>query len=338
MRTSSLPTMSGLRKASILMVALGADASSTVFQHLSQEEVEKLTWEIARIQEVEPSLSQGVVEEFFQRLDSDDYVERAGIGYIQEVLEMALGSEKSKEILGRLARRPSSRPFETIRSLDPAQLVHIVQGEHPQTIALIISHLPTLSAATILSGLPSALQAEVAFRIANMDVTTPDVIERIEKVIAGRLSTVVAQDITSVGGTHALVEILNQVDRSTERTIMEGLTNENPALAETIKERMFVFEDVANLDNRTIQVVLREVEQDDLRLALKGVSEKIREVVYRNISVRAAETLREDVELMGPVRVRDVEAARKKIVAIVRRLEEAGELSTRRTEEDQIIE
>jgi flagellar motor switch protein FliG len=330
--------ISGLRKASILMLALGAEASANVMKHLDSDEVEQLSWEMARMRDVEPSLVQIVVEEFNHRLDSDQFIERAGMEYVKEVLERAVGTEKAREILNRLGRRPSMRPFETIRTMDPAQLFQIVQGEHPQTIALVVSHLPAISAAAVLSGLPPEVQAEVATRIASMDATTPDVIHHVEQVIMDRMATVETQDVTSVGGATALVEILNQVDRSTERTILDSLEAAHPALADQIKERMFVFEDIVSLDNRSIQSILRDVSQDDLKLALKGVGESVREIIFRNISERAAETLKEDIEVLGPVRVRDVEAAQKKVVAVVRRLEDAGELTLRRTKEDEIIE
>lgn len=320
------------------MVALGSEASAAVFHHLSEEEVEQITWEIARIRDVEPTLMESVVEEFFHRLDANDFGSRAGVDYVREVLERAVGSEKTRQLMSRLGRRPNSRPFEALRSMDASQLFQILSGEHPQTIALVLSHLPTTAAATIISDLPSHVQADVATRIACMDATSPEVIYQIEQVIMDRFSGMEAQDMTSVGGENILVEILNQVDRSTERTIFEGLSAENTSLADAIKERMFVFEDILALDNRSIQVILREVEQEDLRLALKGVSESLRDTIYRNISARAAETLREDLELTGPVRVRDVENAQKKVMAIVRRLEDAGELVIRRTKEDELID
>jgi flagellar motor switch protein FliG len=336
--SSASVVIGGLRKSAILMLALGAEASANVLKHLDADEVERLSWEMARIREVEPSLVQVVVEEFNQRLDTDEFIERAGIEYVKDVLELAVGTEKARDILTRLGRRTNTRPFETIRTMDPAQLFQIIQGEHPQTIALVVSHLPAISAGAVLSGLPAAVQAEVATRIASMDATTPDVIHQVEQVIMDRMASVDAQDFTSVGGATALVEILNQVDRATERTILDGLESANPALADAIKEKMFVFEDITTLDNRVIQTILREVEQEDLRLSLKGVGDNVRECIFRNISTRAAETLREDLETMGAVRVRDVEAAQKKIVAIVRRLEDAGELTIRRTKEDDVIE
>jgi flagellar motor switch protein FliG len=333
----SVPAMTGMKKASVLLIALGADASAQVMKHLSQDEVEQLTWEMARIQQVDPKSVQSVMEEFRNKLIGDDIIERAGLEYVRDVLERAVGTEKAKEILSRLGRRPSSRPFEQVRSLDPAQLLQILQSEHPQTIALVISHLSATNAAIILSGLSPVIQADVAWRVASMGATLPDIAHQVEQVIIDRLESVEAQDVTTVGGALAMVEILNHADRSTERTILEGLSASDPALADAIKEKMFVFEDILALDNRTIQIILREVSQEDLRLALKGVNESLRESVFRNVSERAAETLREDIELMGPVRVKDVEAAQKKIVSIVRQLEEAGEISVRNDKDNEII-
>lgn len=330
-------TISGLRKAGLLLVAMGADASADILKLLDQDEVERLTWEIARIKSIPPDTMDAVVAEFRERLGGGDLGEQAGMDFVRRVLDRALGAEKSREIMARLGTRPSQRPFEALRALDPQQVFQFIQGEHPQTIALVISHLPPAAAAAVLSGLSPNVQSDVATRVATMDATSPDVVNHVEMAIMERLSTVDPQAMTSAGGATALVDILNQVDRATERTILEGLSEADPALADTIKEQMFVFEDITTLDSRTIQTILREVEQEDLRLALKGVGESVREVIFKNISERAAETLKEDIELMGPTRVRDVEASQKKIVGVIRRLEEAGEVVTRRSGDDDII-
>jgi flagellar motor switch protein FliG len=319
------------------MVALGADASAAVLKHLKSEEVERLTFEMAHMSHVEPALLQSVVEEFFHRMDENDYAEQVGVDYVRDMLERAVGAEKSQEILGRLTDKPAARPFETVRSLDPMKLYRLIEGEHPQTVALILSHLPPSSAAAILSRFPARLQADVAGRVANMEAAPPDMIRRIEQAILDRLNAASSHDGPVTGGTNALLEILSQVDRSTERSIMEGLSTYHPSLADDIKGQMFAFEDIATLDGRTVQVILREVEQDDLRLALKGSTEELREVVYNNISERAAETMKEDLELMGAVRVKDVENAQKNIVGVVRRLEDAGELSVRKTQGEELI-
>ncbi|HEY3265989.1 MAG TPA: flagellar motor switch protein FliG [Armatimonadota bacterium] len=330
--------LTGVRKAGVLMVALGTEVSAEVMKYLNQDEVERVTWEIARLKEVDMDVMQAVVEEFKDRVGTEEYMERAGMDFVRKVLEKAVGMDKTREILSRLGSRPNARPFETLRGLEPSQLFQFIAGEHPQTIALVLSHLSAGTAASVLSRLPPEIQADVATRIATMDATIPDVVQQVEEAILERLLSVGATNVTSVGGATALVDILNQVDRATERTILEGLSTANPALADSIKERMFVFEDISGLDNRTVQAVLREVEQEDLRLALKGVGETVRELIYRNISERAAETLKEDVELMGPVRLRDVEAAQKKIVAVIRRLEESGDVVLRREGADEIIE
>lgn len=337
-QSRELLQLTGLRKAGVLMVALGAEVSGEILKHLTQEEVERISSEIARLKQVEPEAIQAVVDEFQERLNAEEFVEQGGIEFARQLLDHAVGTEKSREIVGHLGHRSSARPFESIRSVDPSQLFQFIQGEHPQTIALILSYLPAASAGAVLSGLPPEIQSDVATRVATMDATSPEIVAQVEQVIGDLMSTMGTQDVTSVGGSKSLIEILNQVDRATERTILEGLSAVSPSLADAIKEQMFIFEDIINLDNRTVQLILREVDQEDLRLALKGVGDNVRELIFRNISERAAETLKEDIELMGPVRVRDVEAAQQKIVAVIRRLEEAGEVVTRRSGEDEIIE
>lgn len=331
--------LTGRRKAGVLMVALGAHVSAEVLHYLEQEEVEAVTSEIAHMKEVDPDTMRVVMAECQQRIGKTEVSERAGLDFAKRLLDHAMGEERAGEIVNRLGHRAHMRPFESLRTADPQQLHQFLQSEHPQTIALVLSHLPAAASAAVLSGLPADIQSDVATRIATMDATTPEVIQEIEQVIASRLSTMDTQDVTAVGGATALVEILNQVDRGTERTILEGLSEVNPALADAVREQMFTFEDVITLDNRTIQSILREVEQEDLRLALKGVGDSVRGVIFRNISERAAETLKEDLEVMGPVRLRDVEAAQKKIVAVIRRLEESGEVVLRRGGgDDEVIE
>ena len=331
--------LSGLRKAAVLMVALGTERSAEVLKYLGDDEVERITAEIAYLKEVSADLVQKVTAEFNERFNASEYVEKAGVEFARQVLIYVMGPERAREILSRLGQqRSGARPFEMLRSVDPQQLAQLLQTEHPQTIALVVSNLPTASAAAILQALPANVQHDVAQRIATMDATRPDTVAQIEHVILDRLSTAGAQDVTSAGGSSALVEILNHVDRSTERNILDGLAATNPSLADQIKEKLFLFEDIFSLDNRSIQTVLREIEQEDLRLALKGVGDSVREVVFRNISERAAQSLAEDLELMGPVRLRDVESAQRRIVAVVRRLEEAGDVVTRRGGDDEIIE
>ncbi|KZM54679.1 flagellar motor switch protein FliG [Geobacillus stearothermophilus] len=329
--------LSGRQKAAILLISLGPDVSASVYKHLSEEDIEKLTLEISNVRQVTAEQKEEVLEEFRQLALAQDYIAQGGIAYAKEVLEKALGPDKAMNIINRLTSALMVRPFDFARKADPMQLLNFIQHEHPQTIALILSYLDPAQAGQILSALPQEMQADVARRIALMDSTSPEIISEVEQILERRLSATVMQDYTQAGGIEAVVEVLNQVDRSTERTILEALEIQDPELAEEIKKRMFVFEDIVTLDNRAIQRVIREVDNNDLMLALKVASDEVKEIVFRNMSTRMAETFKEEMEYMGPVRLRDVEEAQSRIVAIIRRLEEAGEIVIARGGGDDII-
>jgi flagellar motor switch protein FliG len=329
--------LTGRQKAAILLISLGPDVSASVYKHLSEEEIEKLTLEISNVRQVTTDEKEEVLEEFHQIALAQDYIAQGGIAYAKEVLEKALGSEKAMNIINRLTSALMVRPFDFARKADPMQILNFIQNEHPQTIALILSYLEPAQAGQILSSLPQEMQADVARRIALMDSTSPDIINEVEQILERKLSTTVVQDYTQTGGIEAVVEVLNQVDRSTERTILDALEIQDPELAEEIKKRMFVFEDIVTLDNRAIQRVIREVDNNDLMLALKVASDEVKEIVFRNMSTRMAETFKEEMEYMGPVRLRDVEEAQSRIVAVIRRLEEAGEIVVARGGGDDII-
>jgi flagellar motor switch protein FliG len=329
--------LTGRQKAAILLISLGPDVSASVYKHLSEEEIEKLTLEISNMRQVTADEKEEVMEEFHQIALAQDYIEQGGIAYAKEVLEKALGPEKAMNIINRLTSALMVRPFDFARKADPTQLLNFIQNEHPQTIALILSYLEPAQAGQILSALPQEMQADIARRIALMDSTSPDIINEVEQILERKLSTTVVQDYTQAGGIEAVVEVLNQVDRSTERTILDALEIQDPELAEEIKKRMFVFEDIVTLDNRAIQRVIREVDNNDLMLALKVASDEVKEIVFRNMSTRMAETFKEEMEFMGPVRLRDVEEAQSRIVAVIRRLEEAGEIVIARGGGDDII-
>ena len=326
------------QKAAILLISLGQELSARVFQHLSEEEVEELTLEIASIQKVSPEVRQAVLEEAHHLAMAQDYIATGGMEYARQLLERALGAQRALEILERLTAHLQVRPFDFIRRADPSQLINYLQNEHPQTIALILAYLHPEQAAMIISALPPERQADVARRIAIMDRTSPEVIKDVERVLERKLSALMTQDYTSAGGVEAVVKVLNQVDRSTERSIMEILEVNDPELAEEIKQRMFVFEDIVLLDDRAVQRVLREVDMnDDLPLALKVASDEVKHKIMSNISKRAAEMLQENMEYLGPVRLRDVEEAQQRIVAVIRRLEEAGEIIVVRGQGDEIV-
>ena len=327
----------GIQKAAILLIALGPEKSATVFKHLKEDEIEQLTVEIANTRSVLPAVKDQVMNEFYQVCLAQQYIAEGGIGYAKELLDKALGAEKAKDVIGRLTASLQVRPFEFIRKTDPAQLLNFIQDEHPQTIALILSYLPPSQGASVVASLNPDKQADVAKRIAQMDRTSPDIIKEVEKVLERKLASLVNQDYTIVGGVDAIVNILNTVDRGTEKHIMESLDMDEPELAEEIRRKMFVFEDILSLDNRTIQTVLREVDNNELAVALKGANEDVQAVIFENLSSRLATMIKEDMEFMGPVRMKDVEDAQQKIVGIIRRLEDAGEIVISRGGGDEII-
>lgn len=329
--------LTGKQKAAILLISLGPDVAASVYKHLNEEEIEKLSLEISGVKKVENASKDEVVEEFHNIALAQDYISQGGIGYAKTVLEKALGSEQAAVILNRLTSSLQVRPFDFARKADPSQILNFIQNEHPQTISLILSYLDPTQAGQILSELPQEMQADIAKRIAVMDSTSPEIINEVEQVLERKLSSTVTQDYTQTGGIEAVVEVLNGVDRATERTILDALEIQDPELAEEIKKRMFVFEDIVTLDNRAIQRIIRDCENQDLMLALKVSGEEVKEIVYSNMSTRMVESFKEEMEYMGPVRLKDVEEAQSRIVAIIRRLEDAGEIVVARGGGDDII-
>ncbi len=334
---SSDKEMDGVEKAATLLIALGPEKSAQIFKHLKEEEIEQLTLEIANTSSVSPQTKEMVLNEFYEICLAQQYIAEGGIGYAKELLEKALGEEKAKTVIGKLTASLQVRPFEFIRKTDPSQLLNFIQDEHPQTIALILSYLPPSQSSLVISSLPPEKQADVAKRIAQMDRTSPDVIKQVEKVLERKLSSLVNQDYTIVGGVDAIVSILNSVDRGTEKHIMETLEVEEPELADEIRKKMFVFEDILSLDDRAIQRVLRDVDNSDLALALKGATEEVQNIILNNLSSRLAVMIKEDMEFMGPVRMKDVEEAQQKIVNIIRKLEDSAEIVIARGGGDEII-
>lgn len=329
--------LTGRKKAAILLIALGKEKASEIYKHLSEDEIEQLTLEIANLSKVDADVKNKVMEEFYQLCLAQNYISEGGIEYAREILERAMGSQKALEIINKLTSSLQVRPFDFIRKAEPSQILNFIQNEHPQTIALVLAYLRPQQAAAILSALPQEKQVEVATRIALMDRTSPDVIKEVERVLEKKLSSMLTADFTNAGGIQALVDILLSVDRGTEKYIMENLELKDKELAEEIRKRMFVFEDIVTLDNRSIQRFLREVDNSDLALALKGASEEVKKVIFANMSKRLQEMIKEDMEYMGPVRLRDVENAQQKIVNIIRQLEEAGEIIISRGGGDEVI-
>ena len=321
-----LEDMSNQQKAAILFITLGPELSAPVFKHLSDDEIERITLEIASQKQVTPAQKAYVIGEFYQLAMAQDFLSTGGLEYAQDVLEKALGSEKAANILSRLTTSLQVRPFDFLRKTDPSQLLNFIQNEHPQTIALVMAYLDSDQAAMILTALPSDKQADVAKRIAEMDRTSPDVIREVERVLERKLSALVTQDFTTAGGVKAIVEILNRVDRTSEKAIIETLEVDNPELTEEIKKLMFVFEDIVMIDDRSIQRILRDVDNKDLSLSLKATPKEVADKVFKNMSSRAADMLREEIEFMGPVKIRDVEEAQQRIVNVIRNLEDKGEI------------
>ncbi len=331
------PEITGVQKAAILLIALGPEKSSSIFRHLKEEEIEELTLEIANTKSITTQTKDQIISEFYEICLAQQYIAEGGIGYAKELLEGALGPEKAMEVIGKLTASLQVKPFEFVRKADASQLLNFIQDEHPQTIALILSYLSAGQAAQIVSALPPDRQADVAKRIAIMDRTSPDVIKEVERVLETKLASLVNQEYSIIGGVDAVVEILNTVDRGTQKHIMESLEIEEPELADDIRKKMFVFEDILLLDDRAIQRVLRDVENSDLSIALKGSNEQVQNAIFNNLSKRLAAMIKEDMDFMGPVRMKDVEEAQQKIVNIIRKLEDSAEIVISRGGGDEII-
>jgi flagellar motor switch protein FliG len=328
----------GVQKAAILVMQVGKDRAANVLRNLREPEIAAIMAEIARLHHLEPDEIEAVMTEFRDTYQARAHIAEGGYETARELLEAAVGQEKAEEILENLGVTLVAAPFEFLRRADSRQVLSYLQDEHPQTIALVLAHMNPTSAALVLSALPEELQREVAERIAKMDRTSPDVIEHVEAILERKLSTVIQQaDFSSAGGVQSLVDILNNSDRATERLILEGLEHNDPQLADVVRSRMFVFEDIVTLDDRSIQLVLRAVDAKELATALKGVSQEVREKIMRNLSERAAANLGEEIELLGPVKLKTVEEAQAAVVRVIRTLEEAGQIVMSRGADELVI-
>ncbi len=329
--------LKGIEKAAVLLITLGPEKSAKIFKHLKDEEIENITLQIANTKSISSSEREEILGEFYDICLAQSYIAEGGISYAKELLNKAVGDDKASEIIDKLTSSLQVRPFEFLKKADTSQLLNYIQYENNQTIALILAYLSPTQASTLLQELPQEKQADVAMRIALMDTTSPEVIKNIEDVLERKLSSVVSQDFAKVGGVDTIVDILNSVDRATEKHIMENLESENSELADEIRKKMFVFEDILTLDDRSIQRVLREVENSDLGIALKGSGEDVKNAIFNNLSKRLASMIQEEIEFMGPVRLKDVEEAQQKIVTVIRQLEDAGEIIVARGGGDDII-
>lgn len=330
--------LTGAQKAAILFITLGPEASSGIIKKLPDSEIQKITYEIANISSVTSTQREGILDEFLQLNKVRDYIKEGGIDYARTLLAKALGSQRADEIISSVSEiTQKNRPFSIARKADATQLLNVISNEHPQTIALILCYLPADKAAQVIGELPVELQSDVSYRIATMNNTSPEVIKEIETVLESKLHSVVRTEVTTLGGVDTLVGILNQVDRTTEKNITESLEIEDAELADRVKSSMFVFEDILTIEDVYIQRILREIEVKELAMALKGCSNEVAEAIFRNQSKRAADSLKEDMEFLGPVRLMDVEKAQQQIVNLIRRLDEAGEIVLARGGEDAII-
>lgn len=329
--------LSGKEKVAIFLISIGPEVSAEVLKHMKEEEIEEVSFELARADLVDPETRDMVLMEFQELMMAQDFIISGGIDYARDVLEKALGTQRAVDIINRLTSSLQTKPFDFIRRTDPTHLVNFIQNEHPQTIALILSYLDPQKAATILSSLNTDLQADIMRRIATMDRTSPEILREVERVLERKLSTLSSEDFTSAGGIDTVVAIINNADRTTERNIIETLEEDDPDLAEEIKKKMFVFEDIITLDDKSIQKVMRNVDNNDLSKALKSVDPEVQDKIFRNMSKRAAQMLRDDMEFMGPVRLKEVEEAQQKIVSVIRKLEEQGEIVVARGGDDDLV-
>ncbi len=327
----------GGQKAAILVIALGEEVAAKIYPHMNDEEIEDITMELANIGKVESEDIDDVLQEFYEIGVAQNYISSGGVEYARSVLAKAMGDEKAGDVLNRLSTFLQVKPFDLIRKTDASSLINFIHHEHPQTIALIISYLDAAKAAQVVQALEPDKQVDVAKRMALLDQTSPEVIREIERVLEKNLSSLLSQEFSQAGGVPALVDILNRVDRATEKAILEKLEEDDPELAEQVKNRMFVFEDIIHLNDRAIQQVLKEVDTKELSLALKGVSEEVLNKITKNLSKRAGAMLVEDMEFMGPVRLKDVESSQQRIVNVIRSLEEAGEIVIVRGGEDELV-
>ncbi|MCG3137969.1 MAG: Flagellar motor switch protein FliG [Phycisphaerae bacterium] len=318
--------LNGLRKAAILLLSLDVETSAKVMKLLPRNAVEDVTREIASMEVVEQKAANLIVNEFYNLALAQRFVEQGGMQYASALLQKSLDRDEASKILQQIEHQVNQQPFAFLQKTDSENLLTFIQDEHPQTIALVLAHIPSTKASEILVGLPPAKQIEVVSRIANMEQTNPEVIREVEEGLANRLSGVVSQTLQKVGGVEAVAEMLNLADRSTEKNILEALETEAPDLVEQIRRLMFVFEDIILVNDKGIQSILKEIDNDELALALKTASEELKDKIFRNMSERAVQLIREDMEYMGPVRISDVEAAQQRIVDIARRLEDAGEI------------
>ena len=331
--------MSGLTKTAVLLVGMGREHAAKVLAEMRENEVEEITAEIMRLRDIDAETALQVFTEFHGIAQAKNYMGQGGMDFAKELLAASMGEEKAAELMHRLSAAFAEMPFQFLHRADPRQLLSFLQDEHPQTIALVLAHMSADQASTVLGGLVPTLQADVAHRIAVMDRTSPDVVKQVEQMLERKLSSVLQPtEMSTVGGLQPLVDIINRADRSTERLILEGLEGRDRELAEEVRSRMFMFEDIISLDDKAVQLVLRQVETSDLATGLKGVRDEVRMKIMKNLSERAAENLADEIEMLGPVRLKQVEESQVKVVQAIRQLEESGQITVRRGADDEFVD
>jgi flagellar motor switch protein FliG len=329
--------LTSTEKAAVLLVSIGKDYSAELYKHLGEEEIESLTMSIAMLRRVDSETREKVLEEFYEMCLANKFLQEGGIDYARELLERAMGQARADELIHKLTTSLQVRPFDFIRRADAAQILNVIHNEHPQTIALVLSYIDPKQSAQIIAALPPERQAEIIRRIAGMGNASPDYIREAERVLERKISSMGYMDQIQVGGLNAIVEIINSLDRGSEKNILEILDEKDSALADEIRNNLFVFEDIVKLSGQAVQRVLRDINNADLAIALKMATEDVKRIIFTNISKRMQEMIQDDMDVMGPVRVRDVEDAQQRIVSVVRKLEDDGEIVVARGEGDDMI-
>lgn len=334
----AIPQLTPIQKVALLMIAFGVDRASPILKELSETEVERISIEIARQQNVSVEVLSNVIEEFYEMMMANQYIVQGGLNYARDILEATWGKKKAEEVLKRVEAATEVSAFYLLQTVDDKQMQNFLQNEHPQTAALILANLKPQQSASILSELPEENQYEIAYRVATMEKTSPELIEDIESVLREQLGSVFGGGLSKTGGIESVAEILNSVSRTSEKNILTNLRERNAGLATEITDLMFMFDDIGNLPDQAIQLILKEVDSKTLALAMKATGEEMKEKIYKNMSERAAKMLKEELDYLGPVRVKDVEGAQKDILEITRRLEEGGQVVLSRGEEEELLE
>ena len=329
--------LSPKEKAAILLISLGKEHSAELYKHLSEEEISDMTLSITTTRRVEPEVREAIVDEFYEMCLAQKFISEGGIDYARDILEKAIGTERAEEMIRKLSSSLQVRPFDFIRRVDSTQILNVIHNEHPQIIALVLSYIEPNQAAQIVASLPTDRQTEIISRISKMGSTSPEYVKEAERILERKITSMGFTDNIVVGGIDTIVDIVNALDRASEKNILESLDINDAELADEIRKRLFVFEDIAKMNNPAIQRVLREVSNTDLAVALKMATEDVTKIIFNNVSKRLQDMIKDDMEVMGPVRVRDVEDAQQRIVNVIRKLEEDGEIVIARGEGDDMI-